>query len=163
MERAVSNDYYKVDASSRYLQEMALSIKEKDRLQTELDLVLNATQPGAIRYDRDLIQTSPYPDAIPDAVAKMVDEGDYASMLRKGIEDLDRELAIFNMKLLKVKGTGGALLRQHYWLGKPWKQVAREFFLSESSLYRARRAALVELYDNGLPLGYGPGDIRAMD
>ena len=97
-----------------------------------------------IDYSKDIVATSPSADAIPDAVARILEIieqraeyiRDYACMVEQCVQALD-----------KLGGVESDILRYRYVCDWRWEQIAARTHYSEQWLYELHNRALCSFYD----------------
>lgn len=136
---------FAAEQASRYLKRIRDAKRHIAALNAEVD-EQRALASGlkGIDYSRDMVQTSPSDDAMPNAVARLMDViaqrvelvRDYAEMLSECGESLAR-----------MNGTGADILRYRYLCNWPWERIAAETGYSEQWLYELHNRAMATFYD----------------
>lgn len=96
--------------------------------------------PGAIRYDKDKIQTSPSDDLMSDTLGKIEElEKDKCNLVSNYIKAMDSVCNLINC----LEDEQSRLLLKHRYIGNvPWKEVAERMQYSEEWCYKKRREAI---------------------
>ena len=97
-----------------------------------------------IDYSRVMVQTSPTADAMPDAVARLLDIIEQRVGL---VRDYVRMLDGCGQALAAMNGTRADILRYRYLCGYPWERIAISTGYSEQWLYELHNQALDAFYD----------------
>ena len=137
------------------------AVKNKIAVAEErLEMLEAATGLGAIDYSKDLISTSVSPDAIPNAVIRMIEAND------KQQEDIGYkkvEVDAFDKRIAALESKGGLILQFIYGLGIKDKDIYHMYMpMPRSTYFRTKTEGLVELYDKGLPEKFLLPDIKAV-
>jgi hypothetical protein len=127
---------------------MMSAAKEYHRIGDLLDSIEHAAQPGAIRYDKENVSTSPNVDAIPNAVIKRMERKADLEAARQQYSD---EYDEFCDKLLLLDSVGGTYLHDYH-TGRfsHWTDIWRYYHIDGKTGRRRREEALLELYEKGL-------------
>lgn len=97
-----------------------------------------------IDYSRVMVQTSPTADAMPDAVARLLDIIEQRVGL---VRDYVRMLDGCGQALAAMNGTYGDVLRYRYLCDFSWEQISSRLNYSEQWLYELHGQALDAFYD----------------
>lgn len=98
-----------------------------------------------IDYSRVLVKTSPSADAIPDAVARLLDViGERVELVREYTMMLEE----CGRALTELDGTYADILRYRYVCDYSWEQIACKVNFTEAYCYELHGQALVAFYDH---------------
>lgn len=126
-----------------YMHEIRI-VRRKIKLleeQIERDRILAAGVSG-IRYDKDIVQTSPDSDRMTDIVANIVEA---TGKLKEEIYHLQlKEEEAINF-LVQLKEEHERALSYHYLDGRDWSDIARIMNYERQSIYDVKDRALDEL------------------
>lgn len=133
----------------RWLSKYAKLVGYERRLREIVDEQLEqADALKGIDYSRDVVSTSPYPDAIPDAVARHVELSEvYGALASEAASDAS---AIVDAIAALADVDGRAALAGHYVQGVTWERLCVDMSVSYRTMMRIRHRALVEIYDRDL-------------
>lgn len=138
-------DRYRHDLASAYLEHVKSIAMEVKCLEERIDeyrermcFVKGASYDG-------MPHSAPYPDAIPDAVAKLHDMvAEYCSKLADYAEEQrDAGDALANLSRTEYR----VALSKHYLRCVPWEQVCVDMGYTWDGMMSLRRKAVAELYD----------------
>lgn len=136
---------YRREQASGYLSEVRDAKRHIDAMSAEVDELREmAGGLKGIDYSRDIVSASPSADAVPDAVARIIEVveqragyiREYALMVEQCARALD--------------GLGGVeadILRYRYVCDWRWEQIAARTHYSEQWLYELHNRALCSFYD----------------
>lgn len=138
----------KIDQGWAYIAHIDQIIKLRAEAKDELARIESMSSIGAMRYDRDLVKTSPSDDAMLDAVI----EREKASDLEYLIEQIDAEYSRFmlNLRTLANDNVGAEFFFTHYKGGLDYKTIAWSADIDASTERDMRKKALIEMYDRGM-------------
>ena len=136
---------YRREQASGYLSEVRDAKRHIDAMNAEVDELREMA--GGLRgidYSKDLVKSSPSADAMPDAVARILEIieqragyiRDYAEMVEQCVQALDR-----------LGGVEADILRYRYVCDWRWEQIAARTHYSEQWLYELHNRALCSFYD----------------
>ena len=136
---------YRREQASGYLSRVRDAKRHIDAMNAEVDELREMA--GGLRgidYSKDIVATSPSADAIPDAVARILEIieqraeyiRDYACMVEQCVQALD-----------KLGGVESDILRYRYVCDWRWEQIAARTHYSEQWLYELHNRALCSFYD----------------
>lgn len=109
--------------------------------QIQRDTVL-AQGVGAIRYDKDRVQTSPVGDRLTDIVANIIES---TEELKAEIRTLQRLELEARQYLIQLSECHERVLSLHYLDGLSWSQVAVKLNYDDGYIYEVKNKALDEL------------------
>ncbi len=109
--------------------------------QIERDTIL-AQGVGAIRYDKERVQTSPVADRMTDIIAKIIETTD---KLKEEIHNLQMAEEECIGYLVNLKEEHERVLTYHYLDSIKWKDVAIKMDYDETYIYELKDKALEEL------------------
>ena len=125
-----------------HVRELALDVaKTQDRV----DVLRSMALPSGIDYTAPVVSTSPTADAIPNAVAKLVDAmGEYLDQLEAYVEEsMDAGRRIAEIE----DGRYRAVLVAYYMNGRTWEQVGYALNYDPNYCRELRNDALPLVYD----------------
>ncbi|MBQ9069320.1 MAG: hypothetical protein IJ131_09765 [Eggerthellaceae bacterium] len=99
---------------------------------------------AGIDYSRDLVDVSPTDDAMPDAVARIIE---IATERIETVRDYTAQMEQCSRALARMGGTYADVLRYRYVCDYPWERVASRMNYSEQWLYELHNLALAAFYD----------------
>ena len=137
---------YRMDIAHAYLERIRRMGDDCAGLQAQIDdAYARAEGVRGIDYSAVRVSTSPSPDAMPNAVAELVDRiGDYVSDLA-AYED-ERHEAHKSLMLMPDQVEAKAL-RYRYLLGWKWERICNEMDYSWDGMMKLRRRALVDYWE----------------
>lgn len=109
--------------------------------QIERDSVL-ASGVGAIRYDKERVQTSPVGDRMTDIVAKIIETTDKLKEDIHCLQLIEEETIGY---LVQLKEEHERVLTYHYLDGMKWKDIAYKMGYDDTYIYEIKDNALAEL------------------
>lgn len=109
--------------------------------QIERDTIM-AAGVGAIRYDKDHVQTSPVKDRMTDIVANIIEA---TSSLKEEIHKLQKYEAEARMYLVQLPEEYERALSYHYLDCFPWNKISEVMGYEEHYIYELKNKALDEL------------------
>ena len=154
-------DRLKIDQGWAYIAHIDQIIKLRAEAKDELARIESMSSIGAMRYDRDLVKTSPSDDAMLDAVIEREKVSDLEYLIRQ----LDEEYARFMLDLMLFgqRSDGGHFFYVHYKFGYDYKEIAAAADIDPSTERDMRKKALIEMYDEGLiPKAYRIPEYKAI-
>ena len=137
---------YQREQASSYLKRVRAAKRHIVALNAEVDELRNlASGLTGIDYSRDVIQVSPTDDAMPNAVARLLDViservelvRDYAGMMEE-----------CGAALRDLNGTYADVLRYRYLCDYSWERIAAQANYSEAYLYELHNQALSAFWDH---------------
>ena len=136
---------YLIEQSKRYMMHVRSLNHSIRMLRSEIEEMESlATGLKGIDYTRDVVKTSPSPDAIPNAVIKL------DSMKSEYVEELDSyldEQKQAHDALSNIEPMLNELLTLRYLEGRPWAEVAGRMVYDEDHVRKyLHEAALVSLH-----------------
>jgi len=134
-----------------YLSHIKSQYDKYQRLQHSLAAVEYLGQPGGIRYDKPQVQTSPSPDAIPNAVIRQEEDFDLLSTL---LNEVRPEIRDFEERMASLTTEGVVYLWLYYVKDLTWTEIAKTMNKDPKTIYNKRAETEIELYDTGLPFPY---------
>lgn len=134
----------KQQKADRYLKEIRNASKELTELILRIDyLRYKATGTGAIRYDKDHVQTSPE-DMVCDAISEAVYLEGKLSSRQKELKDMRRRTE----EIISLWGNNEGRAIEIYYLNRgSMVDVARLLECSDRNAYRIRARALNNIYN----------------
>lgn len=140
----VEFDQLRRSCARAYLEHVRAERIKLDALRDELEFERESMGPKGIRLDKSG-GSSPYADAIPDAVARLeAMAAEYSERERGYIEASERAReAISSASSPK----GASVLLRRYLLSKQWCEVAADVGCSKSTALRLHDEALLDVYE----------------
>ena len=112
---------YRIEQARAYLESISDVKKQVRAFEARAEELREiASGVKGLAYDRDIVTTSPYGDAIPDAIASLDELADSAGA--KGVE-LSDMVAECSLALASLGGWKSALLDMHYLGGKTLVEI----------------------------------------
>ena len=151
-----TNDWqrYRREQASAYLRKIRDMRRHIAALNAEID-EQRALASGltGIDYSRDNVSTSPTDDAMPNAVARLLEIiAERVELVRDYTGMLDE----CGTSLRDLNGTYGDVLRYRYLCDYPWERIAAATNYSEQWLYELHNQALSAFYDHMPPTQRDP-------
>ncbi len=135
---------YEREQASAYLKRVRDAKRHIAALTAEVDEVRSlASGLKGIDYSRDAVQTSATDDAMPNAVAKLLD------LIAERVALIDEYAGMMSecgQALANLNGTYADILRYRYMCDHPWERIAVETHYSEAYLYELHGLALSAFY-----------------
>lgn len=136
---------YRREQASGYLSRVRDAKRHIAAMQAEVDELREMA--GGLRgvdYSRDQVSTSPSADAIPDAVARILELVEQRVELISGYASM---IAQCDAALDELGGIEADILRYRYACDWPWERIAARTHYSEQWLYELHNRALCSFYD----------------
>lgn len=139
-------DRYRREQASAYLKRVRDAKRHIAALNAEVEehRALASGLTG-IDYTRDIVQTSPTDDTMPNAVAKLLD------IIAERVElvrDYARMLDECGASLAALNGTYADILRYRYLCDYSWERIAASANYSEAYLYELHNQALSAFWEH---------------
>ena len=137
---------YRAEQAGSYLREMRDVKRKIEAMEAEAD-ELRETAGGlkARDYSKEYVSESPSVNAIPDAVAAIIDLVERnAEYIREYVDMLGE----CDEALREMGGVDAEVLRYRYLCDWPWERISSRMHYSEQWLYELHNRALAAFYDH---------------
>lgn len=136
---------YRREQSSAYLRRIRDMRRHIAALNAEIDEQRHlASGLTGIDYSRDVVDTSPTDDRMPNAVARLLDIiAERVELVRDYTDQLDE----CGAALRDLNGTYADILRYRYLCDYSWERIAAQANYSEAYLYELHNQALSAFWD----------------
>ena len=126
-----------------YLVDIAGRVKEIDRIRERIAGIGNGLGVRGIAYSGMPKSPSAYGRAVPDGVARLVEQRErHADALAANADEIDRAWSLCSPRI----SSNRQVLWLKYVQGMPWSKVAAALHVSERHVYRMRVDGITELY-----------------
>lgn len=127
-----------------YLGDIAGRIREIDHCKERLSEIESQLDIHGIEYSEMPKSLNSYGDAIPDGIAKLIEQRErHADTVAVNADEIDRAWSLCNPR----KSENRQVLWLKYVQGMSWSKIANAIHRSERQVYRMRVDGIAELYD----------------